>query len=202
MFSEKSKYQRWYDGLMHSRKLRDTPIAYAEVHHILPRALGGGDGDYNLVRLSYREHFIAHWLLTKFLGGKDLRKMRRALWAMTMPANGRRIIAGWQYEVAKRALFTEECVARAEAKARAEHVKKNHRLVKETNRARLQEAMKLLVLPEEPLLSRVSIDAMIAKERGEAVRRKRPSKRVRKRARAGKRIRAAIAAEHAAALPC
>lgn len=144
MTSEKSKYQRWYDELILSRGLRDTPIAYTEVHHILPRALGGSDDDFNLVRLTYREHFVAHWLLTKFLLKKDLRKMQFALFAMTMCANGTRIVAGWQYAVARRALITEEMVARAEAKARAEHIDRNHAYVMEAGRIKLKAALELI----------------------------------------------------------
>lgn len=40
-----------------------------EIHHILPRALGGGDDDSNLVKMYPREHFIAHKLLAKIHGG-------------------------------------------------------------------------------------------------------------------------------------
>lgn len=104
MVSEKSKYQRWYDELMQSRRLRSVNTCYVEVHHIVPRSMDGGDEQTNLVTLTYREHFVAHWLLTKFCKGADLFKMRRALFAMTLPAKGARIIAGWQFEVAKRAV--------------------------------------------------------------------------------------------------
>jgi hypothetical protein len=41
--------------------LRD--LEYKERHHIVPRCLGGEDGELNLVYLSLREHFIAHWML-------------------------------------------------------------------------------------------------------------------------------------------
>lgn len=36
---------------------------YYETHHIKPKSMGGTDAKNNLVRLTYREHFIAHWLL-------------------------------------------------------------------------------------------------------------------------------------------
>lgn len=38
---------------------------YYENHHILPRCLGGNDNPENLVLLTLREHFLAHWILTK-----------------------------------------------------------------------------------------------------------------------------------------
>jgi len=38
---------------------------YYESHHILPKCIGGKNNKENLVNLTAREHFIAHWLLTK-----------------------------------------------------------------------------------------------------------------------------------------
>ena len=38
---------------------------YTESHHIIPKSLGGTDAKQNLVKLTAREHFIAHWMLWK-----------------------------------------------------------------------------------------------------------------------------------------
>lgn len=38
---------------------------YGEVHHIVPKAEGGSDDSTNLVKLTGREHYIAHLLLAK-----------------------------------------------------------------------------------------------------------------------------------------
>ncbi len=38
---------------------------YYEKHHIIPKCLGGNDVDTNLIRLTGREHFVAHQLLCK-----------------------------------------------------------------------------------------------------------------------------------------
>lgn len=51
---------------------------YYERHHIKPRSLGGDDSEENLVLLTAREHFLAHYLLCKFTKGKDKKKM---IWA-------------------------------------------------------------------------------------------------------------------------
>lgn len=40
-------------------------VGYTEDHHIQPRCLGGSDDPANMVTLSARQHFIAHWVLTK-----------------------------------------------------------------------------------------------------------------------------------------
>jgi hypothetical protein len=101
-----SKYQRWYDEII-TRALPDRDFGgYSERHHILPRALGGGDEPTNLVVLTYREHFLVHWLLTKIYDGEARRPMVWALHCMTMSLGGR-IVAGWQFEVAKRAIKIE-----------------------------------------------------------------------------------------------
>jgi hypothetical protein len=43
---------------------------YSEVHHIVPRSMGGTNEKNNLIRLTARQHFIAHWMLWKAYGGK------------------------------------------------------------------------------------------------------------------------------------
>ena len=46
---------------------------YAEVHHIVPRSLGGSDDADNLIRLTARQHYIAHWMLARAIGGSAAR---------------------------------------------------------------------------------------------------------------------------------
>lgn len=57
-------YQRIYDEIIDNARDRNLD-GYVEVHHILPRCMGGDDSSDNLVRLTAREHFLAHWLLVK-----------------------------------------------------------------------------------------------------------------------------------------
>lgn len=99
-----SKYQLWYEGLMDKARCRNIPATYTEVHHVIPRSFGGSDCPFNLVRLTYREHFVAHWLLTKFHDGLNLQKMQFAIYAMSLRPNGQRIVSSWQFDVVKRAL--------------------------------------------------------------------------------------------------
>lgn len=53
-------------------------IGYFETHHITPKSMGGNNDKSNLVKLTAREHFIAHALLIRFLTGDDLSKMQWA----------------------------------------------------------------------------------------------------------------------------
>jgi hypothetical protein len=73
-----NKWKRTYFRLIERCKDR-TLNEYTEKHHILPRSLGGGNDDDNLVKLTPREHYIAHLLLPKFTLGNEKRKMLHAL---------------------------------------------------------------------------------------------------------------------------
>lgn len=65
-------YFRIYNRFIASRRLLEPAVAgYSERHHILPRSLGGGDCPSNLIRLTPEDHFFAHLLLAKALGGKQ-----------------------------------------------------------------------------------------------------------------------------------
>lgn len=76
-------YKKHYDNLILSRKNRilDESLHY-EQHHILPVCLGGSNDKSNLVKLTYKEHFIAHKLLFLFSEGKAKMKMGYALHRM------------------------------------------------------------------------------------------------------------------------
>ena len=71
-------YLRIYEEIIIAR-IDNTPDGYTENHHILPKAFGGTRKKSNMVRLTAREHFIAHICLAKVFGGP----MHSAVWAMT-----------------------------------------------------------------------------------------------------------------------
>lgn len=57
-------YENHYNKLIERAKTREIE-GYVEKHHIIPRCMGGDDSEENLVKLTAREHFIAHQLLVK-----------------------------------------------------------------------------------------------------------------------------------------
>lgn len=69
-----NKYYNWYCSII-ERALTRIPLKNYEKHHIIPKSLGGGNLNDNLVKLTPREHFICHILLTKFTFGDSRRKM-------------------------------------------------------------------------------------------------------------------------------
>lgn len=59
-------YLNRYNKLIEYRRHHPlTNSEYCERHHIIPKCMGGSDEQNNLVRLSGREHYIAHYLLAK-----------------------------------------------------------------------------------------------------------------------------------------
>lgn len=73
-----NKYTTWYKNITKNAKNRSIS-GYTEKHHIIPKSLGGSDSDSNIVKLTAREHFICHWLLTKTTTGTSRQKMVYAL---------------------------------------------------------------------------------------------------------------------------
>ena len=65
---------KWhYDQLILTRKDKEKiKDVYYEKHHIVPKCHGGSNAKENLVFLTAREHFLAHWLLWKIYGTKEM----------------------------------------------------------------------------------------------------------------------------------
>lgn len=64
--TNKVNYTKIYSNLIRKRTNNPLPSGeYGEKHHILPRCLGGKNTKENIIKLSAREHFIAHLLLCK-----------------------------------------------------------------------------------------------------------------------------------------
>lgn len=105
------KYLTWYNQLIDRAKSRSFPKhEYSEKHHIIPRSLGGSNKKDNIVKLSAREHYIAHLLLYKFQADpKNKGKMAFALVYMAHGSNfPKRLKRTYKvnskiYEAAKRA---------------------------------------------------------------------------------------------------
>lgn len=100
-----NKYRLWYFQIIENAKVRNSDREGTERHHIIPKCFGGSNDSTNIVRLTYREHFLVHWLLPKFTEGKLRYKMLSALWQMArVPNHYTRITASWQYEVSRAAV--------------------------------------------------------------------------------------------------
>lgn len=101
-------YQKVYNDLISFRKsnpIKKSKELYTELHHIVPRCLGGTDELENLVRLTAREHFIAHRLLAKIHAGHGGIKIAVLLMYHTSPSKPR--ITSKEYEFLKEVFCNE-----------------------------------------------------------------------------------------------
>lgn len=103
-------YSRIYDEFIIDRQnnLPDEE-EYYEVHHIVPRCMGGSDEAENLVKLRPEDHFFAHLLLAKVHGGK----MISALHLMTVSSRnhwGRRFSSRRAYALARRIVAKQQAI--------------------------------------------------------------------------------------------
>jgi len=94
-------YQKIYDDLIAKCKSRPSIEGYKERHHIVPKSLGGSNDSSNLVDLTAREHFVAHFLLAKLHGGNQWCSIKR------MRGNDDFYINSRLYEVARREVAKE-----------------------------------------------------------------------------------------------
>lgn len=80
-------YEKIYNNLIERKKSLARSLNDGnnyDLHHILPRSLGGTDDESNLVLLTYKEHFVAHELLAKIY---PVKSMKAALFVMIHSAS-------------------------------------------------------------------------------------------------------------------
>lgn len=83
-----NKYTKWYNNIISNAMSRiSIDTTYHEIHHIIPKSCGGTNSNANLVKLTAREHFICHLLLTRMLENPYKSKMRFAIWMLTNGKN-------------------------------------------------------------------------------------------------------------------
>jgi len=73
-----NKYSAWYVQLIINAQQRARLKTNVERHHFIPKSMGGT----HTVALTIREHFIAHWLLTKITTSEHKARMCYAFMTM------------------------------------------------------------------------------------------------------------------------
>lgn len=95
-------YKEVYNKLIDKAKQREYCDGYYEIHHIVPKSEGGSDSSDNLVRLTPKEHFVAHKLL--FLDNPNLMERVSTMWLMS---NEHKIQSGRVYEEVRKLFLTK-----------------------------------------------------------------------------------------------
>lgn len=129
-------YLRIYQCLIYKRQRIETlsksssTIGSIELHHIIPRSCGGSNATSNVINLTVREHFVAHWLLTKIYRNTQFEEsMDRAFLLMS----NRKHVFGIRQTSRSYALAKQRV---------AKHMHDNNPLCNESSRIKLSNAKK------------------------------------------------------------
>lgn len=105
------EYKQHYINLIETRKDRVlSKDVYYEKHHIIPKCWGGTNKSNNIIYLTAREHYIAHWLLYRIRPTSTGTAL--AFWKMTFP--GGKFLENRDYKISSR-IYEEAKKAMAEA---------------------------------------------------------------------------------------
>lgn len=110
---------------------------YYELHHIVPRSMGGSDDSDNLVLLTGREHFICHLILARMHPDKSI---AHAAFKMACVNDGRygtitsRIYESLRIIHAKRVSGDEEAARKKSLASKGRKQSENHVIARTTSR--------------------------------------------------------------------
>lgn len=95
-------YKKIYDQLVAKAKVRGLDRKsvdyYTEIHHIVPKCLGGDNSEENLVMFSAKEHYIAHLILARL--NPDVQGLTYAAFMMARHSKGSRVYESLRNAVA------------------------------------------------------------------------------------------------------
>jgi hypothetical protein len=132
-----NKYTKWYHAIVQNANLRTlSDDTYIEKHHVIPRSLGGVDSKENLVRLTAREHFVCHLLLTKMVAGPAQYQMLSAVTRFRQSRKyQKRILTSWEYQKIRECAISARIGQRHTNEAR-QKIKDRHHDVSGANNPR------------------------------------------------------------------
>lgn len=92
-------YETIYNNII-SKRILCVPNSYTETHHIVPKSFGGSNDQSNLVKLTAREHYLAHYLLLKMQrkGTKKYISALKAFFMMQCNSSGNRYVSSRKFE--------------------------------------------------------------------------------------------------------
>jgi hypothetical protein len=95
-------YKLIYDRIIEGSIKREI-LGYSELHHIVPKCIGGNNNKENIARLTAKEHFVCHLLLCEIYPNN--KSLKYAAFAMCRWNGGevkRKSISGITYERLKK----------------------------------------------------------------------------------------------------
>lgn len=114
-------YRNIYDNLINKARFRELPDP-TEIHHVLPKCVGGTDSLSNLVELTPREHFFAHLLLIRLYPTNQ-----KLAYAVRRMSKYERYVGSRNYEMAKMhwSILNRRNYEEKYGTERAEEIRKN-----------------------------------------------------------------------------
>ena len=144
-------YKKHYEKLISKARNRSIlKSEYSEVHHIIPKCMGGDDSKDNLISLFPEEHWLAHLLLIKIYPKN--KKMLYAVHAMSVRKNETMVRSNKVYGWLKREL----------REVRSEYFKSNNPSYLLENKKKISERMK----ENNPMHNPENIQKMIESNKG------------------------------------
>lgn len=98
-----NKYTIWYYSIIEKASMKNY-TGYTEIHHIIPKSLGGADCQENIIVLSAKEHYICHLLLVRMTTSVDKKKMVFALHKISYSSSAnqkRKIKSGREFHIVR-----------------------------------------------------------------------------------------------------
>jgi hypothetical protein len=156
-----NKYTKWYYNIVKNAKSRVILDCYTEKHHIVPRCMGGKDGD-NIVTLTAKEHFMCHRLLIKMVTGQTKCRLSYALLWFTRknPNHKRPTITSRQYETIRKEVAKASSILH-KGKIVSEEAIKKQKITKAKNKYRHSEEAKQLISNNSKMLWENKRDMML-----------------------------------------
>lgn len=116
--SKQNKYLRWYLSIVSNGLNRSNLNENCEMHHIVPVSFKKEwkQESLNIVKLTYREHFIVHQCLTKMFEGIYHQKMIYALGLLYSKQTEKRTKSSRVYEQLKKQYSIHNTMKNSEAK--------------------------------------------------------------------------------------
>lgn len=116
--SKQNKYLRWYLSIVSNGLNRINLTENCEMHHIVPVSFKKEwkQESLNIVKLTYREHFIVHQCLTKMFEGIYHQKMIYALGLLYSKQTEKRTKSSRVYEQLRKQYSTHNTMKNSEAK--------------------------------------------------------------------------------------
>lgn len=90
-------YSKIYIDICNRGKLNRNLNCYTEKHHIIPKCMGGNNDKDNITVLTFREHYLVHWLLCKMYN-KHIGINYAFLCMLRKQPTGERILTSRRYE--------------------------------------------------------------------------------------------------------